>query len=130
MWTETEHPLKCQQETFHDWNFLHFVLCFQVAQNGSLSEFFESFGGQLEDANFANSFSAEVAVPSPIMSTAVAGQMAAVQQLQPVNAVDAGYRSIPAANQSNRVVAVNVPFAQSSGSTAVSQQMVYYNGLE
>jgi len=64
------------------------------------------------------------------MSTAVAGQMAAVQQLQPVNAVDAGYRSIPAASQSNRVVAVNVPFAQSSGSTAVSQQMVYYNGLE
>jgi len=99
-----------------------------VVHNGSLTDFFENFGGQLEDASFADGFSAEAVGPFPAMSAATVGQMAAEHQIQPANA-GIGYHTIPAANQSNRIVALNVPVAQSSGSTAVSQQMVYYNGL-
>lgn len=97
-------------------------------QNGSLTDFFEHFGGQLQDANFADGFSAEVASPFPAVSAAVVGQMAAEQQIQQTNAA-IGYQTIPTANQNNRIVALNVPVAQSSGSAAVSQHMVYYSGL-
>jgi len=99
---------------------------FQVAQNVSLTDFFESFGGQLGDANFADGFSAE-ATNSPFPSATV-GQEAAVQQIQQPN-VGIGYHSIPAANQNNQIVALNVPVTQTPGLAAVSQQMVYYNGL-
>jgi len=101
---------------------------FQVAQNGSLSDFFANFGGQLEDANFADDFAVEAVVPSPAVSAAAVGHMAAVQQIQQAGA-GIGYQNIPAANQGNRIVALNVPVAQSPSTAAVSQQMVYYNGL-
>ena len=70
-------------------------------------------------------FAAEIAVPSPVMSTATIGQPAAVPQAD----AGIGYQSIPAASHSNRIVALNVPVGHSAASPAVSQQMVYYNGL-
>jgi len=100
-------------------------VCFQVTQNGSLSDFFENFGGQLEEVNFVDGFATEVAVPSPVMSTATIGQPAAVPQ--PDTGI--GYQNLPATSHSNRIVALNVPVAQSSALPAVSQHMVYYNGL-
>ena len=98
---------------------------FQIVQNGSLSEFFENFGGQLEDASFSDGFSVEAAVPLPATSAAALGHMAAVQQPSGIM----GYQRIPAASQSNHIVAVNIPSAQSTGSAAASQQMMYYNGI-
>jgi len=91
-------------------------------------DFFENFGGQLEDVNLADSVAVESAVPSHNMFTANVGQMAAMQQTQQATAA-VGYQSVPTANQNSRIVALNVPVAQSTGSAAVSQQIVYYNGL-
>lgn len=97
-------------------------------QNGSLSDFFENFGGQLEDASIADGFPVEAASFFPATSTAAVGQMSAVQLIQQANA-GIGYQNVPAANQGSQIFALNVPATQSSGSAAVSQQMVYYNGL-
>jgi len=99
-----------------------------VVHNGSLTDFFENFGGQLEDANFADGFTADAASPFPATSAAAVGQLAALQQIQQANA-GVGYQNVLTGNQGSRIVALNVPVTQYSGSAAVSQQMVYCNGL-
>jgi len=104
------------------------LLVFQIAQNGALSDFFESFGGQLEDVNFTDSFvSAEAPASFPTASVATVLQPAAIQNIN----AGISYQGITTvSSQGNRVVALNVPAAQSTGAVAtVSQQLVYYNGL-
>lgn len=97
-------------------------------QNGSLSDFFENFGGQLEEANFADNFTIEAAnVSAPTIGQLAAG----VQQIQQPATAAIGYQHIsqPTNQGSPHVVALNLQVAQSSGTSAASQQMVYYNGL-